>query len=205
MDHDRFPTAAAYVARLPDGLASHPECVVKASVLRDVVDARPLDRDDLDALPPEVAPLISEPPPVSAWVPEVHALVAMIAVRDRHFAPGEVGLAAYEAWTYERNRKLLARPLYRALFLVLTPERLLARVETRWAMFRRGSTLELVGSAPGRAELRMSYPSHLVEHTTARGLRGALRAATELAGGRDVAVEIVSIEEREAHFVARFR
>ncbi|MCZ7677693.1 MAG: hypothetical protein M5U28_02505 [Sandaracinaceae bacterium] len=158
MDPERFPSAAAYLARLPEGLASHPQCVVKASVLRDVADARPLGPDDLAALPGPVAQLVREPPPVSSWVPEVHALVAMIAIRDRHFAPGEIGLSAYEEWTYERNKKLLARPLYRALFLLLSPERLLRNVGNRWAMFRRGSRLELVERSASSATVRLSFP-----------------------------------------------
>ncbi len=204
MDHDRFPITAAYLERLPDGIRSHPQCLVKASVLRDVVDSRPLVTADLESLPAEVVQLVREPHPVSSWIPEVHALVVMLAVRDRHFAAGEEGSRTYEDWTYRRNRRLLARPLYRALFLLLSPDRLVRGVGRRWSMFRRGSSIEVVSREPGRVELEMISPPFLYEETVGRGLMGALRAATELAGGRAVEVELRSIEERSIRYELRW-
>lgn len=205
IDPRSFPTTARYLERLPAGLRSHPQCLVKASVLRDVLDARPLSLEDMSALPEEVHDLAKAPPPVSAWVSEVHSIVLMLAIRDRHFAAGEAGHEAYEQWTYERNRRLLARPLYRAVFLLLSPERLLRGAERRWGVFRRGSTLELVSREEGVARMRTVYPSFLAEETVAHGLRGALRAATELAGGRDASVDLVSVGERETLFDVRWR
>lgn len=205
LDASRFPNTARYLERLPAGLGSHPQCVVKASVLHNVLDARPLHAEDLAALPAPVLALANEPPPVSAWISEVHAIVLMLAIRDRHFAPGAPGLEAYEQWTYERNRRLLARPLYRAVFLLLSPDRLLRGVERRWSVFRRGSTLELLSRGEGTARLRTIYPSFLAEETVACGLRGALRAAVELAGGRNASVEVISVEETETLFDVHWR
>jgi hypothetical protein len=88
----------SYLERLPLGVDSHPECEVKASVLRDVLATRSLG-DVLDALPVPVRELVTDPPPINAWIREVHALVAMLAIRDRHFAPGAAGLEEYEKWT----------------------------------------------------------------------------------------------------------
>ena len=98
-----FPSVRAYLERLPFGIDSHPECEVKASVLRDALASRALD-SDLDALPAPVRELVRSLPPVSAWIREVHALVAMLAIRDRYFAPGPAGLEEYEVWTRQRNR-----------------------------------------------------------------------------------------------------
>lgn len=205
LDPDRFPVTARFLERLPAGVHSHPQCLVKASVLRDVVDSKPLAPADLECLPQEVVQLVVEPRPLSAWIPEVHALTAMLAVRDLHFAPGTVGLKAYERWTRERNRRLLGRPLYRALFLLLSPTRLLRGVGRRWSMFRQGSTLEMLSQEPGKASLQVVYPSFLFDDTVARGLTGALVAATELAGGREAEVEIQSVAEQRTKFEIRWK
>lgn len=204
LDAKRFPTAAPYLERLPRGVDSYVECEVKASILRDLIESRPLGEADLAALPPAVARLVRELPPVSAWVPEVHALIAMLAVRDRSFAAGERGLLDYEQWTYERNIHLLGRPLYRALFLFLSPDRLLRGAQVRWSMFRRGSSVELVERKEGLIRLETSHPPFLHEATMARGMAGALRAAVELAGGRDATVEVLEVRERGSLYEIRY-
>ncbi len=179
--------------------------MVKASVFRDALESRPLSPQDVALLPPAAAELVAHPPPVSLWIPEVHSCVVLIAILDRHFPPGPAGLEEYAEWTYERNRRLLTRPLYRALFLLISPERLLRGVGRRWGAFRRGTTLDIVGQGPGWAELRVRHPTNLFNESTRYGLRGAFRAATEASGGRDVRAQATQVTEREARYTLRWR
>jgi hypothetical protein len=201
MAPERFPNVAAYLAPLPDGMASYPDCCVKASVYRDALTSLSLSSEDLTGLPREIRDLIERPPLVSAWVPEVHSCVILIALLDRHFERGPAGLEAYAHWTYERNRRLLTRPLYRALFLLLSPERLLRSVGSRWGAFRKGTSLELVAQGTGWAELVVRHPPHVFNETTLYGLRGAFRAAAEAAGARNVETEAQQLKEREARYL----
>ena len=192
---DRVPTLASYLARLPRGVESYPEVTVKASVYRDALESLSLD-ECLGDLPGAVAELVRHPLPVTAWVPEVHSLAILIAIRDRHFATTAAGLDSYEAWVFERNSRLLKRPLYRALFLLVSPERLLSGVERRWSAFRRGTSARLVEKAVGLAEIEISHPPHLYDRCVERGMCGAFRAAASAAGARDVHADVVSSTER---------
>jgi hypothetical protein len=199
-----FPSVSAYLERLPFGIDSHPECEVKASVLRDALASRALD-SDLDALPAPVRELVRSLPPVSAWVREVHVLVVILAIRDRYFAPGPAGLEEYERWTRQRNRALLTRPLYRALFLVVSPERLIEGMQRRWSHFRRGTRIELVERAPRSVVVRVRFPAELYEETMLHGLRGALHAALEAAGARETAIDFERKTPREAWYRLHWR
>ena len=199
----RLPSVAAYLERLPRGIDSHPQCMVKASVYRDALDSRPLD-SVLALLPDAAKELAEHPPPVSAWVPEVPTMVLMIAIRDMHFDPDDAGLDAYAEWTRQRNLKLLTRPLYRALFLVLSPQRLLKGVQRRWGVFRRGTEIETTESGPNSAAVRVSFPKHLYDRTALCGMRAAMLAALEAAGARKLEMVVVSMSDREAHYEARW-
>lgn len=192
----KLPSLSSYLERLPRGLDSYPDVVVKASVYRDSLASLSLD-DCLGVLPDELRELVTHPLPVTAWVPEVRSLSILIAVRDRHFPQTEAGVDAYEEWVFERNYRLLRRPLYRALFMLLSPERLISGVERRWSAFRRGTSLRVVERSEGRADLAITHPENLFDHTVRRGMCGAFRAASVAAGARDVTAEVVDVAERE--------
>ncbi len=165
--------------------------------------SRPLDDADLAALPTRVGELARNLPPVSAWIPEVVVMTYMIALRDVHFPPPG-GDAAYARWTYDRNRRLLGGRLYRALFLLVSPERLFNHVGGRSGRIRRGSTLELVEHRLGYAKLQTHYPSFLHDESLALGMRAAFRAAAELAGAKWIEMEPPLVEERATTFELRY-
>ena len=182
---DALPSVARYLDSLPAGIRSYPDCLVKAAVLRNEADPKPLGPEV--PLPPEVRALVDHPPPVTVWVPEVHYTVSVLATREVHFPGADTG--AFAAWMHERNVRLLRTPLYRALFFVLSPERLLAGVAQRWSMFRRGTELRLASSGEGRAELVLRTPPHLYPPIQAVAAAAAFAAALEAVGARRVRVD----------------
>ncbi|MEZ4222006.1 MAG: DUF2378 family protein [Polyangiaceae bacterium] len=200
----KLPSLERYLEQLPLGVDSHPACQLKASVYRSAVESRSLD-GVLDALPFDIRELVTSPPPVSTWVREVHANSLMIAVRDVHFQVGAAGLDDYSEWTRQRNVVLMTRPLYRALFRFLSPDRLLRGLEGRWHAFRRGTTADAHRRGPGHVEFELHYPSHLYDEVVLAGLRGALVAALEAAGGEDAQVELLGFQEQEARYAIRWR
>ena len=72
------PRLGAYLAQLPAGLDSHPECTAKASVVRKVYE---FARDNpLVGLPEPLQRLLDEPLPSSTWVPQAQVLAAIVAM-----------------------------------------------------------------------------------------------------------------------------
>ncbi|HVY47175.1 MAG TPA: DUF2378 family protein [Minicystis sp.] len=189
----RLPTVDAYLRSLPGGIDAYPECCTKASVLREAL-LRPIP-PDVD-LPAELRALVARPPPVTAWIPEVHHNALMLALYDVHFG----GLDAFLAWVLEGNRRLFARPLYRALFFVLSPERLFVGAELRWGTFRKGSTLRVEERGDKRAVLRVVAPARLHMAQSIRGLGMAFQAAAERAGAEDVHVDVPFSSETDATY-----
>jgi len=191
-----YPTLERYLAALPNGLASYPDVVAKAAVLRDT-----LSEGTPPELPPELERWRVDPPGVSAWIPEVHFNALMTAIWDHRFAPDR---ARYDRWVHDRNLRLLGTPLYRVLFMVVSPERLLIGAEKRWSAFRRGSSLRVLERDRHSAAIALSYPPHLQTELSVGGLGSALRAALELAGAKKVVVESGPLGETETRYQARW-
>lgn len=195
-----LPTVASYLDHLPEGEASYPDCTVKASLLRNALGARPLGPEV--PLPPTVRALVAHPPPVSVWIPEVHFNAVSIAIRDVHF--GGPTLDAYLAWVYDQNRRLFTTALYRALFFVLSPERLLVGMEKRWGSFRRGTEASVVERSSSAVEIRVTAPPFLYTETTVRGMAAALQSAIDCAGARRSHVEGAQLSPTEVAYRGRW-
>lgn len=175
-----LPSVAAYLETLPAGASSYPECSVKASLLRNAIESRPLGPEV--PLPPELRALVDHPPPVTAWMPEVLFNALMLAIREVHFGPRDS--EGFLTWVYEQNKKILSTPLYRILFLVVSPERLLVGMEKRWASFRRGTEAHVVRLGTHDIELHVRSPPNLYALQNVQGMAEALRAAVTCAGAR---------------------
>ncbi len=215
VDARRFPAMAAYLSGLPDGLASYPDCQVKAVFLPSVLDdyplrsvtggaqsfrrrggeARPalLEEGDLerspviDQLPPVLADLVRSPPPSSAWLPQVHFRCILRAILDLYFQGDEAAMAA---WSYGSQKKLLGGPLYRVMFALLSPERVVQLAPQRWGHFHRGLSMH-VDIHPQQVEGTLRYPPNIYRRLDHELSLAGIRAVIELAGGRDVRLEIL--------------
>lgn len=187
MDRAAFPSVAEYLDLLPMGCDSYPECVAKASFLRQALKDKPTTVAR-GSLPAPIAGLLLSPPPVTAWIPEAHFNAAMFALRDIHF-PGAQGREGFRAWTHELAASLYRTQLYRVLFLVMSPLRLLHGVEARWGAFHRGGVdLRCTEASGRRASFRLTYPDFLYWDLSIVGISTSLSAAIEAAGGHDVVV-----------------
>jgi hypothetical protein len=193
----RYPTAHAYLARLPGGVEAYPECRAKASLLRDMGDSRPIDAAPGD-LPRALTDLLDAPPPVSSWIPEVLFNAAALAMYDQHF--GGTDIAGFEQWVCDFNRKLFAKPLYRILFALVSPRRLLTLAASRWHAFHRGSTLTV--SEPDRnvVHLSLQFPEALFAEPMLRAFGGAWRAAVLTAGAHQARSDVLSTTTRRADY-----
>ncbi|MEW5740676.1 MAG: hypothetical protein AB1938_17240 [Myxococcota bacterium] len=188
----------AYLASLPRGVDSYPDCVQKVSISREFL--RFLPSAGLSGkVPAPVEELLGKRLPASAWVPEVHACALLLAILDAHFSDAE----AFVARAYVANKELLTGPLYRMLMFVASPLYLARNAESRWNTFHRGikmATESLPQEKSGTAVFRLEYPRLLLPEVLARSYSTAFKAALEAAGGRSVQVEVAGWQPETCRF-----
>lgn len=180
LDRARFPTVARYLERVPGGLAAYPQCQGKASLLRSVLEDFPTQRLS-SGLPPTLAELVRHPPPPGHWIPEVHFRAVMRAVLDEFFGDP----AKFVAWTYSAQQRVLGGPLYRMLFVLVSPERVIRSAHSRWASFHRGSKIDFEVFS-GHGIVTLIHPPHCHELLDHEAVIAGFRVALELAGGHNV-------------------
>jgi hypothetical protein len=193
-----LPRVDAYLASLPDGLASYPDIVQKASVYREFIRFLPTSAA-AGKLPAPVEALLTKPVPASAWVPEVHVTTLFLGIVDTGFTKDEEFIAR----ALIANKELLTGPLYRLLMMVASPAYLARNAEARWNTFHRGIkmvTESLPEGKSGSAQFRLEYPKKLLPDLLARSYTTAFQAALEAAGARGVVVEVVRYDDEACTF-----
>jgi hypothetical protein len=186
----------AYVDSLPAGLASHPQCEQKASILREAVTG--IDVDALArALPDELAALVRVPPPVSNWVSEVKATAILLASVTACFGASEERFLDHVRMG---NVRMLSSPLYRALFLVVSPARVLRGMSARWSALHRGTSFVAVEDRT----FRLTFPERLMPPQVCRMRCVSMEVALALASATEPHVELVEVSDTHATFVARW-
>jgi len=179
---------AAWLEQLPQGVNSHPGCQVKGSLLRRLVKSQKL-QPFLHELPGELLDWFEAPPLVSAWVPEVHLFAMLHALRD--FVYDEPELHAFLGAGIER---MLSSPLYRIMFLVVTPKRLLTGLGRRWDQFHRGTSMTVLRDTGRTIDVAVDHPAHLYSPTIRKLTAATFLTAVTAAGGRGYRVETVHDE-----------
>lgn len=196
-----YQSVEAYLAGLPAGLASHPRCMAKGSLLRDALRLRPIAPPQ-GSLPEPILALIEQPPAVNAWVHEVAFNAAVLAIYDEAF--GGRDLDGFEDWVCDFNRDLFRRPVYRVLFALVSPSRLVALSASRWSAFHRGTSLLILERSEESARLRVEFPRGLFVRPMLRAISGGVRAAVTVAGATEVVSELETIAETSAEYSLRW-
>jgi hypothetical protein len=192
-------TVDAYLASLPGGIDAYPECAHKGDALAVWLRASPT-AGLAERVPPVVARLVTDESAITTWVPEVHANVLYVAIRECSFRDDESFLVHAHAC----NEAVLQTPLNRVVFWVAAPKAILRAAGLRWGSIHRGSTLEVSVARDTYAHCVLRYPPNLFPAIVLRGLATAFAAALENAGGRDVRVELRDAGAAVALFDARW-
>lgn len=201
IDASKFPETAAYVARLPQGLASHKHCEVKGSVVREV--AASFEPSVIATLPETLRALVTHPPPVSGWVSEV-PLNALILVQHELLTKQTGSALAMIDRAFDATRALLTTPLYKILFMVMSPERLLSGIDKRWGALRRGTYVEAVEHRVKLARIRVHFPANHYNQTLLAIRAASVRAALVCAGGRQARVDVEPSSAEAIDYVCRW-
>ncbi|MBC8070033.1 MAG: hypothetical protein IAG13_16970 [Deltaproteobacteria bacterium] len=172
---DAYPTAAAYLAGLPAGLDSHPECL--AYEAHEGARRQLLERGTGVLDEPLAAVLRTQGS--DRWIPDVHGLVAQMMLVDA------LGEPAYLRWIYDEARRLYDRPFLRHLMRLLSPSLVLMGGASRWGALHKGSRLSalpLHKSGPRvTGGITLEYPVGLFPPAFCRALAETFRAACDLA------------------------
>lgn len=179
-----------YLGRLPGGLAAHPECQMKGSVLRAFAAdlPRPLVADG--ALPEPIRELIGSPPLPTAWIPEVHATALIVFASAACFADTK----SFVDHAHKTNYALLDSLAYRVLFRLVGATRLAAQAAARWSVFHKGTSIDILSREDHAVRLRLKAPAHHVPRVLAQAYATAFRAAVEISGQRDVVFDTVQMD-----------
>lgn len=169
------PHLRAYLERLPDGLASYPECRAKASLYRSVIESPGIDAE---ALPEALRDLVRRPRPVTEWIPEVQSHAVLIAQYEQHFGD----LSRFVEHCYAVQRQLWDSKLYAFMMRLVSPARLLASTSQRWGQFHRGTELVADRTGERTAILQLRTPPHIYDEITLAGLTEGLRAVIDSSG-----------------------
>ncbi len=187
----------AYLGSIPGGLDGHPEAQVKFSVVDGWLDGYdPLQLRGL--LPAPVQAYVGHRVPVTRWIPEVHAHVVYLALRDQYFATD----ADFIAESFSRNRALFQRPIYRVLLRMLSAIRIGQGAALMHAQLHRGTSLD-VSPTDDRWTVTLRHPAHLIPELIGHCYGTSFRAVLEMKGATSIEVStIVSTPTEHTYSIA---
>lgn len=172
----------AYLATLPRGLASYPQCTSKASSIAFQLARRPTPPDP--SLPAEVCEVLTTPPLPNAWLPTTVFVATTLAMGAHH------GIS-FETLSAEATSDMVASPLYSLTLRMLSPSMLLRAGAATWGLFHRGATM-VVREVDGHYEARLSFPTALFPEHILRGFARSFQTIIVASGTPDVRVALAS-------------
>jgi hypothetical protein len=186
-----------YVAGLPKGLDSFPDCLAKGSVLRSTLVQQPVP--ELAArLPESLRTLVTDPPVDSEWLPEARFVAIYHAVADvRGYSDADV-----LNWARDRNRALFRNPAYRILMAVSSPGTLIRGAAMRWSNWHRGTSLEIEGIQDEGVRALLRFPEGLFDQTMLEVFGEAFAAGLELARAPKPSSRVELVEPGVARYLA---
>ncbi len=193
----RYPRVDAYLAALPAGVDSYPECRVKSETLRDLLER--LILADVKQSPIDLAMLACNE---TVWLPEVQANTLLHLSRDTIFESD----TAFMAWSRENMLRLWARPTYRLLMYMAPPEEAALGAAKRWSTFHTGSWLAASPMARrgGRntITLTLTFPPRLFDAYLLEYLGVVYRTVLDSTRAKDGLMHVRPLADTKAEFLA---
>ncbi len=197
-----LPRVSTYLASLPNGLDSYPQCQSKAEVglvLRDRLMAAAGPAFEAMVSKQVLASMDS-----SSWIPTTLVTAIHLAARDAVFPSDDALLT----WAYEDAVATYRRPAFRALMLLMSPTLLVMGVAKRWSSFSRGTELRSTSSTQeGNTRLihlELTYPAHLFSNLELQIIGCGFRAALAAASAKEPTVSALESGNTSTVFTARW-
>lgn len=192
-----FPRVERYLARLPVGIDSYPECTAKASVFRAFSESRSLRGFAWRSVDPKIAAMLRTPFAATDWLPQVGVMASILAIADHHRLDEERTMA----WFRECNVSLLSNRMYAALMSLGSPAMLVKLGSLRWGMLHRGIGFGITLGDRG-ADATITYPPFLYSDVLLRGQGEGLCTALAMSRAKNCSYTIVRSTPRSCvyHF-----
>lgn len=197
-----FPLVEAFLAKLPEGAASYPQCQSRGISLSIMLDRFPVEVGD-GSLPPEVVAILRNPPR-GPWVATAPYHAAMLALREVHFPVGPEGERRLLAELERNTREIFGSARFRVLFGLTSPERMLVTLARRWSAFHRGASLAVIERQSHAAILSLRHPMHLHLDFADFTWGQAFAIALERSGAERCAFEVERMSPARAHYHLRW-
>ena len=200
LDGVRYANAGAYVATLPDGLASFSACRMNRHVLAHVG----IDFPDLFAetdAPPLVMDFFKGRTP-GDWINEATGNAIYLMIRDRYFGDD----SSFRSWNQTNIERLVRNPVFRAIMVLLSPSLVVMGAGKRWGSFHQGTEMktESMGQAGGRMQVRgrLTFPEGLYNRLLLELHCSTFLAALVVARATEPEVRLVGVAPGQAEYVA---
>lgn len=190
-----FPRVRRYLARLPHGLDSYPECTARASVHRAFTESCSLRGFAWGQLQPELATLLRSRIAPDAWVSQVASLALVLAVADHLQLDDERAVT----WFRDCNLSMLSSSAYSSQLSLASPHELVQRGAARWAMLHRGVGFGVVSRERG-ADATVTFPPYLYDDLLLRGQGDGFRTALAMSNAHDCTYQIVRATPRSCEY-----
>jgi hypothetical protein len=194
LDPRSLPLSAAYIAALPRGLDSYPQCRVRTMVTRLTIERFPklLAHPGIsDEFKERLRGALAE----GEWMPETLGTTLRILTREVVFQND----AEYNDWTFEISSEVFKRPAYRVLMYVMSPSLVMLGATRRWKAFREGS--KLVANVRGNeGDIVLNFPPHLYTALVLEGFGQAFRASLVAARARNVRLALDDAQPESARW-----
>ncbi len=176
VDRVSFPRVAEYLARLPDGVRSYPECRAKGAIFRRLLESRPVRGVRAGALPEPIREILGSPPLDGDWLPEASLGCVCHAIADFHgMSDGD-----YLAWVGPVNKQLF-RGFHGFVMSLISVEMAVRRGGGYWKMFHRGTQVTAEQLAERSWAVRMEFPPRLFDGLFLAQYAPVFRAGLEIA------------------------
>lgn len=199
VDSELYPRLAEYVRRLPQGLASYPECKAKGTLVTSA-----LEEHDTSALgpglPEAVVQVLRSPPLAGVWVHGTLSDAVFYTIADAFYGSDE----AVMAWTRDRTRRTADSKVYRAIARVARPALLLRMAAAAHALFQRGTDL-IVEPTDDGATVRLTHPPYLHGGLNHLSNVAMFEVLLELAGAQEIRVDLTISAATHAVYGATWR
>ena len=156
LDRKTFPLLHEYLASLPKGLQSYPQCRTISGFFTCMQSCQPRVWQD-PRLPSHLRDLLNHKPAAGSFMPTVLSSCQSIVWRDL-MGIGEVD---YLEEAHRIMWEVLSGPLYRASLNFLSPHIVLLNAGKRWNLFVEGTELRSLGGTKSRHILSLKAPAGL--------------------------------------------
>jgi hypothetical protein len=175
LDSAAFPRLAAYLAQLPEGLRSYPECQARGSIFRQLLESRPLRAVREGAIPEALRQLGNSPPLDGDWLPEVWLGSVCLAIADLHGMDD----AAFLSWVGPTNKRLF-KGFHGFVISLISPDIAIRQGGGYWKMFHRGTSVTTHNLDRHLWAVRMTFPPRLFSGLLVAQYAPVFRAGLQL-------------------------